>query len=123
MEREIDPVPLAVPMSAASNLMQLVVIACLLVWCCNAGDPAGRRGTAPQAQRSGEGQGAALFVPRGMPGTGRGKRRVPTFAVPERPATGPGQQHLLETGPTRAERSCAKIGAPNRPRLKCRSLT
>ena len=46
---------------------------------------AGSPGAAPQAQRSGEGQGAALFDPRGMPGTGRGKRRTPTFAAPRVP--------------------------------------
>ena len=43
---------------------------------------AGSPGAAPQAQRSGEGQGGALFDPRGIPDTGRGKRRAPTFAAP-----------------------------------------
>jgi len=49
------------------------------------------------------------------------KGRGPLFL--HRPATGPGQQHLPETGPTRSDRSGTEIGAPNRPRLKCRSLT
>jgi len=53
---EIEPTPLAVSMSALSNLMQLVVIALLLFWCCNDGHPARAKDlNTPLAERSGEG--------------------------------------------------------------------
>ncbi len=63
---------------------------------------AGSPGAAPQAQRSGEGQGGALFDPRGMPGTGRGKRRAPTFAAPG--------------GPCHRQRSATPVGDGPDPR-------